>query len=165
MAEQSSKPMYCYQHSSIQANLTCIRCENPICIQCMTRSPVGFRCPDCGKPNTIPTYQINLSILSKSVLVSQLAAIILGILFAFLSSILLIDFFMAIIFFTASSYLITEIINKVANHKKGNQLQIIAILSVVTIYLIYNIFSPHFLISTHILALLLGSYVCYIRLK
>ena len=45
---------------------------------------------------------------------------------------------MAIIFFTASSYLITEIINKVANHKKGNQLQIIAILSVVTIYLIYK---------------------------
>ena len=157
--------MYCYKHPSTQANLTCTRCENPICIQCMTRSPVGFRCVDCSKPEEIPTYDINLLTLSKAIVVSQFTAMILGVLLVFLSAVLVIDFFSATIFFVASSFLTTEIINKSTNYKKGTKLQITAILSVATIYVIYNLFSPHFLISTHILALLLGSYVGYIRLK
>ena len=165
MSDQPSRTMYCYQHPSIQANLTCIRCERPICIQCMTRSPVGFRCVECGKPDTIPTYQINPLILSKAIIASQLTAVILGVLLTFLSKVLFLDFFTAIIIFAASSFLVTEIINKITNYKKGGKLQIIAILSVATIYLIYNLFSPYFLVSAHILALLLGFYVCYIRLK
>ena len=166
MADQSSRPsMFCYKHSSIQANLTCVRCEKPICIQCMTRSPVGFRCFECGKPNAIPTYQTNSSILSKAVIATQLTAIILGLALALFSRVLFLDFFMSIIAFATSAYLITEIINKITNHKKGGKLQVAAILSVVTIYLIYSVFSPYLLISTHILALFLASYVCYIRLK
>ena len=166
MADKSSRPsMFCYKHSSIQANLTCVRCEKPICIQCMTRSPVGFRCSECGKPNAIPTYQINSLLLSKAVITTQLTAIILGIALALFSKVLFLDFFMSIIVFAVSAYLITEIINKITNHKKGGKLQVAAILSIVTIYLIYNLFSPYLLVSAHILALFLASYVCYIRLK
>ena len=165
MSDQPSRTMYCYQHPSIQANLTCIRCERPICIQCMTRSPVGFRCVECGKPDMIPTYKINPLVLSKAIIASQLTAIILGVLLTFLSKVLFLDFFTAIIIFAASSFLVTEIINKITNYKKGGKLQIVSILSIVSIYLIYNLFSPYLLVSAHILALFLASYVCYIRLK
>ena len=166
MEDQSIKPsMFCYKHVSTTTNLTCVRCEKPICTQCMTRSPVGFRCIECAKPNPIPAYQINLFVLSKAFLGTQLTAIILGILLALLSRVIFFDLFMSIIVFSASSFLITGLINKITNHKKGAKLQIIGVLSIATIYLIYNLFNPYLWVSEHILALLLASYVCYIRLK
>ena len=166
LKEHSTRPsMFCYKHTSKTTNLTCVRCEKPICTQCMTRSPVGFRCIECSKPNDIPTYQINLFVLSKAILGTQLTAIIIGVLLALLSRVILLDFFMAIIVFSASSFLITWVINKITNHKKGMKLQITGILSIATIYLTYSLFIPYLWVSMHILALLLASYVCYIRLK
>lgn len=42
----------CYRHPGRETGVSCSRCGNPICPDCMTPSPVGMRCPDCSKQTT-----------------------------------------------------------------------------------------------------------------
>ena len=39
----------CYRHPDREANITCTRCERPICPECMISASVGFQCPSCVK--------------------------------------------------------------------------------------------------------------------
>ena len=37
----------CTFHPKRETQLRCNRCEKPICIKCATRTPTGYRCPEC----------------------------------------------------------------------------------------------------------------------
>jgi membrane associated rhomboid family serine protease len=38
---------YCYRHPHEATGVRCVRCDRPICPQCMTAASVGFQCPEC----------------------------------------------------------------------------------------------------------------------
>lgn len=38
---------YCYRHPDRETGVSCSNCGRPICWECMTPAPVGFRCPEC----------------------------------------------------------------------------------------------------------------------
>ena len=42
----------CYRHPSVETRVSCSSCANPICVDCMTTTHVGMRCPDCAKQKT-----------------------------------------------------------------------------------------------------------------
>ncbi len=42
----------CYRHPSRETGVSCSNCGRPICTDCMTTTPVGMRCPECGKQRT-----------------------------------------------------------------------------------------------------------------
>ncbi|QSB06888.1 rhomboid family intramembrane serine protease [Natronoglycomyces albus] len=37
----------CYRHKKKETYIRCVRCDRPICPDCMTEAPVGYQCPDC----------------------------------------------------------------------------------------------------------------------
>lgn len=45
----STQPTYCKRHPTEETTLRCSRCEDPICPKCAVLTPVGYRCPSCGK--------------------------------------------------------------------------------------------------------------------
>ena len=42
---------HCYKHPKVPTNLSCGRCERPICTKCAVIGPNGVRCRDCAKQN------------------------------------------------------------------------------------------------------------------
>lgn len=44
---------YCYRHPKEATNLSCGRCEKPICTRCAILGPAGPRCPDCAKSDVV----------------------------------------------------------------------------------------------------------------
>jgi membrane associated rhomboid family serine protease len=47
--EGSSAPAVpvCYRHPKRETYLRCVRCDRPICPECLREAPVGFQCPEC----------------------------------------------------------------------------------------------------------------------
>jgi hypothetical protein len=43
--------MYCYRHPKEATNLSCGRCEKPLCTNCVQIGSAGPRCPECAKHN------------------------------------------------------------------------------------------------------------------
>ena len=37
----------CYRHPGRETYLRCVRCERPICTDCLREAPVGYQCPEC----------------------------------------------------------------------------------------------------------------------
>lgn len=40
-------PAGCYRHPGRETAIRCVRCDRPICTDCMVSASVGFQCPDC----------------------------------------------------------------------------------------------------------------------
>jgi membrane associated rhomboid family serine protease len=43
----SAEPQFCYRHPSAETYVHCVRCDRPICPNCMQTASVGFQCPEC----------------------------------------------------------------------------------------------------------------------
>jgi membrane associated rhomboid family serine protease len=43
----SSSVPVCYRHAGQETYVRCLRCNRPICPDCMNEAPVGFQCPQC----------------------------------------------------------------------------------------------------------------------
>ncbi|MBS1723205.1 MAG: zinc-ribbon domain-containing protein [Armatimonadetes bacterium] len=42
---------FCYRHPKVETQLSCGRCERPVCTKCVVLGPAGPRCRDCSKLN------------------------------------------------------------------------------------------------------------------
>jgi len=120
----------CAYHPNTMTGLRCSRCGKPICPQCMVRTPVGLRCPDCAGVRGLPTYRTPVNTLVKATAAGLLVALVTAILWrqgptwGFYLSLLL-------------GFGTVEAMAKVANNKRGADLQIAAI-GVVTFGLVLS---------------------------
>lgn len=75
---------FCARHKTVKTRLRCGRCEKPICPKCTIFGPTGTRCGDCASNRSSHIYQVG----PKQYAIAFGAALGLGAVGAFLSSVL-----------------------------------------------------------------------------
>lgn len=50
-SEPDPPSQFCYRHPKVPTNLSCGRCERPICTKCAVIGANGVRCRDCARQN------------------------------------------------------------------------------------------------------------------
>lgn len=114
----------CTYHPKTMTGLRCSRCGKPICPQCGVRTPVGLRCPDCAGVRGLPTYQTSPNALLKAGAAGLAVAIVVGVIWGYIPDW---GFYLAI----ALGFGVAEAMAKMANYKRGRDLQVVALAMVV----------------------------------
>jgi len=55
---KTSEIMHCARHPNVETGLTCATCGTPICPKCMVVTPVGMKCPSCGRLKDSPLFHV-----------------------------------------------------------------------------------------------------------
>lgn len=48
--------LFCPKHPKNEATLRCIRCERPMCLDCLVRAPTGYMCKECSRQHEVKFF-------------------------------------------------------------------------------------------------------------
>lgn len=123
---QEAESRFCAWHPAVETRLFCSHCGKSICTQCLVQVPVGIRCPDCGKTEKLPTFDVQPTYYLRASLAGLGAAIVGGLLWglleAWIGGWIFVSSFIAI----GVGYGIGEAISVAVNRKRGTGLSIVA---------------------------------------
>jgi hypothetical protein len=139
--------MQCARHPNVETELTCGRCETPICPRCVVFTDVGARCPTCAPARKLPQFEIGPLYLLRGAGAALAAGTGLGAAWGVLLPGSL--FFFALLLVGAGiGYLIAEAVGAATNRKSGTPLQVVAAGGVIVAYLIRNLITGNELLPT-----------------
>lgn len=167
VAQQQTEITYCPNHKDTPTNLRCGRCDKLVCPKCMVHGPVGVRCLDCGKPTSLPVYQVSVPLLLRAIG----ASILLGAGGGLLLVLLVRPLLFGLLYLAAMAgfgYVVSEGTSYAANRKRGRTLTIVVIGGVLIgegliVYLVAAVSGAISLFD--LLGGGLAIYVAYVRLK
>ncbi len=102
-------------HNCGDSLLKCIDCNAQICPKCLVQCPVGNRCKNCSKRFTSHVLQIDFWVVLRSFM----AALVAGLLFAFLQALFPLGGLAMLLFIYLFGSLAGNIIFKIAGRKLG----------------------------------------------
>lgn len=112
----ASAPVYCKNHPARETLLRCNRCNDPYCVHCLVRTPVGYRCKTCLNVQQAGYYTATVFDYAIAGTVGLLASIIGGAIAAAIGGL----FFLFQIFYApAAGGAISEIIWRSVNKRRG----------------------------------------------
>ena len=124
-------------HPDVETELRCGKCGKPICPKCMVQTPVGARCPECGRLQKLPTFHITKKYYLRAIVTATGMAFACGAVWWAVMPFSYFNFLLAAGF----GYAIGEVISRSVNRKRGRGLALIAGVAVVVAYLV-SIFPP-----------------------
>ncbi len=110
--------IYCARHPKEETAITCASCGTPICPRCMVTTPVGMKCPDCGRSKNSMLYRIR----PERLVLASITALIAGVVAAIIGRL---GFFVIFLSFPYG-YFAGSIILKASGMKRGPKLEILA---------------------------------------
>ena len=136
---------YCLKHPDIETGLSCGKCGDSICAQCLVHTSVGARCANCAQMHRSVTHNVAGPLLYKAVGSAIVVSIVGGVLLGLLvGSGLGGNLFLSALLFAVLGYAIGEAVSLAANRRRDRVLQVIVslgiVLSVVTIVLVSDVF-------------------------
>ena len=135
-AAQEANASYCNWHPETETRLYCSQCGKSICTLCLVQVPVGIRCRECGRPEKLPTYDVQPTYYLRAAGVAFAVALAGGLLWLMLNrafgGVPLISSMLGL----AVAYAIGELVSLSVNRKRGIGLAWIAGSAMVIAYLI-----------------------------
>ncbi len=129
--------MQCARHPNIETELTCGRCETPICPRCVVFTDVGARCPTCAPARKLPQFEVGPLYLLRGATAALAAGAGLGAVWGVLLPGRM--GFFGLLLGALLGYLIAEAVSAATNRKSGTPLQVVAAGGVIAAYLIHNV--------------------------
>lgn len=116
--------MYCTFHPNTPTLLRCNKCDRPICPKCAVQTPVGFRCKECVRSQQAVYFNIENKdypiAFGVSFLVAMIATPIIGVITGFVP--LFLGLFVAIMGGSAAGGVLSQIIRRAVNKRRGRYL-------------------------------------------
>ncbi|MBI5301287.1 MAG: hypothetical protein HY868_04050 [Chloroflexi bacterium] len=107
--------VYCVNHPQTETLLRCNKCGNPVCIKCVVRTPVGYRCKTCLNVQQSGYYTATALDYAIVVIVGLILAGIGGAIAMVLSGM----WFLAIFYAPAAGGAMAEIIRRAIQKRRG----------------------------------------------
>lgn len=58
--DTNEEVLYCPKHPQKEATLRCIRCNRPMCLDCLVRTPTGYMCKECARQHDAKFFHGNV---------------------------------------------------------------------------------------------------------
>ena len=113
-----AETMHCARHPNVKTGLTCASCGTPICPKCMIVTPVGMKCPDCGRAKDSPLFHVTPGRFVLAGIVALAAGAVSTLIGA-------LGFF-AILLLAPYGYFVGGLILRASGMKRGVRLEILA---------------------------------------
>lgn len=133
--------MRCARHPGVETGLSCANCGTPICPKCMVVTPVGMKCPDCGRIKNSPLFQVR----PERLLLAGFVAFFAGIVAALIGDLGFFVIFISIPY----GYFAGSMILKAAGMKRGTKLEVLTGAAMILGALALK-FIPALFISSHL---------------
>ncbi len=129
--------MQCARHPKVETELTCGRCETPICPRCAVFTDVGTRCPMCAPARKLPQFEVGFVYLLRAAAAALGTGAALGAVWGTLlpGGIGFLGLFLA----AGLGYAIAEAVSAATNRKASAALQVVAAAGAVAAYLVRNL--------------------------
>jgi hypothetical protein len=129
---------FCINHPATETYLRCNKCGRPVCMKCVQRTPVGYRCNECLGMQRAGYYTAT----TIDYVLASIIALILGAIGGF--GISLIGFWLVAIFVgPVAGGIISEAIRRALSKRRGRYLALVACTALV-IGAVVALFAPYF---------------------
>ena len=115
-------PVFCVNHPKTETLLRCNKCGKPVCIKCVERTPVGYRCNECLNVQHAGYYTATPMDYALTAIIGTIAAIVAGGIAAALGGF----WFFAIFYAPAAGGIIAEIIRRAIQKRRGKYIWLVA---------------------------------------
>lgn len=116
---------FCVNHPETETYLRCNKCGKPVCMKCVQRTPVGYRCKECLGMQRAGYY--NATTLDHVIAFG--VAIVLGVVGAIAMSLFNLGLFsiiIAIFVGPAAGGIVSEVIRRVISKRRGRYIALVA---------------------------------------
>jgi hypothetical protein len=129
--------MQCARHPKVETELSCGRCETPICPRCAVFTDVGARCPGCAPSRLLPQYEIGVLHAIRGGAAALAVGAALGAVWGFIlpGNVGLFGMFIAAFI----GYAIAQAVTSATSGKSGRLLGALGAAGVIVAYLAHNL--------------------------
>lgn len=120
-----SQAVFCKRHSGVETSITCGRCGDSICPQCMVHAPVGVRCPDCGRTRPMPTFDVSPMFMARGLAAGLVVGATGGVLVSVAVRYFYFPYILAVLI-VGLGFLVGETVSFTTNRKRGTRLKLMA---------------------------------------
>jgi hypothetical protein len=156
---------HCAWHPAVETRLSCSHCGKSICTQCLVQAPVGIRCRECGRPEKMPTFDVQPNYYARAVGVGVAISVGGGLVWLLFNLLVGGVPYVSALAALAVGYGAGELISASVNRKRSRGLAWIAAAAVAGAYLISLTTNPFGVSFLGLICLGVAVYVAVLKVK